>query len=184
MWWKFIRRYLHDSYYISTLIIQHVLDAWWSAILGLFVNKLTIRTKSDLTSTPLWNRTVKRPSLLTIVVMVMMTWRDLRQWQNAETNSLYIDPMQKWLPFYILLFVFKIASLTSFFETKIVKNLLSRTRLVRLFWIPRTKEELKGSHFCIGSKVLIKGHLLFTNLWRFWVKPAVLHYIVSISHTH
>ena len=52
----------------------------------------------------------------------------------------------------ILFFVFKIASLTSFFETNIVKNLLSRMRLVSLFWI-WTTELFKGSHFCIWSMI-------------------------------
>ena len=41
VWWKFIRRNLHDSYYISMFIIQHILDAWRMAILGLLANKLT-----------------------------------------------------------------------------------------------------------------------------------------------
>ena len=47
VWWKFIRRNLHDSYYISAFIIEHILDAWWSTILGLLANKLI--THTDLT---------------------------------------------------------------------------------------------------------------------------------------
>ena len=45
----------------------------------------------------------------------------------------YIDPMQKWLPLYYSFIRIKISLFNLVFETKIVKNLLSRTRLVRLF---------------------------------------------------
>ena len=50
------------------------------------------------------------------------------------TFSIYIDPMQKWLPLNYY-FVFIQNSLTNpAFEIKILKNLLSWTRLMRHFW--------------------------------------------------
>ena len=72
---------------------------------------------------------------------------------SLQHTSLNINPMQKWLPLNYS-FVHNQNSPTNLvFETKILKNLLSRTRLVGLFWI-WTKRQSLNIH------VLINWHLL------------------------
>ena len=41
VWGKFFRGNFHDSHHISTIIIKHILNSWWSSILGLYRNKIT-----------------------------------------------------------------------------------------------------------------------------------------------
>ena len=57
---------------------------------------------------------------------------------GSSHNSLPLKP-HNGCPYIILLFVFKLASLTLFLRQKNINNLLSQTRLVRLFGI-RTKQ--------------------------------------------
>ena len=41
VWGKFFRGNFHDSHHISTIIIKHILNSWWSSILGLYRNKIS-----------------------------------------------------------------------------------------------------------------------------------------------
>lgn len=41
VWGKFFRGNFHYSHHISTIIIKHILNSWWSSILGLFRKKIT-----------------------------------------------------------------------------------------------------------------------------------------------
>lgn len=41
VWGKFFGGNFHDSHHISTIIIKHILNSWWSSILGLCRNKIT-----------------------------------------------------------------------------------------------------------------------------------------------
>ena len=53
---------------------------------------------------------------------------------QRKSLNICIDPMQKCLPLYYSFVLIQISLTNLVFETKIVRNLLSRTRLVRLFF--------------------------------------------------